>query len=158
MVLAYTPTACVSDVITCAVECLDIFVTFNWTGPAMERVKVQLEELLSTDHMKVLNQQALDALSSDGEVRFADWVAVGPSLYWSPSSAGGVPTLLIPTPPPHCSALAPLPTCTGGGVTPACQKMDLEMFVCTAEVAGEQGKLIVGCTQRDGGCTEAALS
>lgn len=146
MVAAYTAIASVSDVVACAVHCLDIFVTFNWTGPAMERVKVQLEELLSTEHMKVLNQQALEALGSDGEVRIADCASVGPSLYWSPLSTGCVQTLHVAPPPSRLQTAAALPTCTGGGDTPKRQKVDIEVFVCTAEAAGEQVKLVVDCT------------
>lgn len=59
---------CVSEVVECCAQCLDLFIQLNWTGPPSDGVKMALERVLGQVGLKLLNQQALMALSSDGEV------------------------------------------------------------------------------------------
>ena len=57
-----------SEVVDCCAQCLDWFVQLNWTGPPSDGVKVALEAVVGQEGLKLLNQQALTSLSSDGEV------------------------------------------------------------------------------------------
>ena len=58
------------EVVTCGAHCLELFVQLNWTGPSISgEVEGEVEALLGKDQLQLLNAQALEALSSDSEVR-----------------------------------------------------------------------------------------
>lgn len=68
MVLAHVSTGPLRGVVACGVHCLELFVQLNWTGPPAEDFQTDLEALVGSDAVLMLNQQALQALGSDGEV------------------------------------------------------------------------------------------
>lgn len=69
MVTAHVSSAAaVDDVVTGGVHCLELFVQLNWTGPPIEGLHTELEALVGEDGVRMLNQQALTALGSNGEV------------------------------------------------------------------------------------------
>ena len=68
MVGAQISGTALSTVVSCGVDCLDLFVQLNWTGPPIDGLQADLEELLSKGGVRSLEDQARNTLGSSGEV------------------------------------------------------------------------------------------
>ncbi len=132
--------------VDCCAQCLDWFVQLNWTGPPGDEVQVALEGMLSQEGLKLLNQQALTALSTDGEV---GQVMPSTHLHHVDSNGvcvGSVQTLQVASAATGALYSPVVPVGDEGRGAPARQEISNEKSVCPTAIAGSSVFIIVVVT------------